>query len=190
VLERLRWGGAPATCVRCGSAGRCYFLRPKSGRARATRTGAPTGRRVWKCGACRGQFSVLVGTILQGTRVSVRTWLDALTESADAAAPIDAVDLVERHGLTRPAARLVSRRIALAFAAVSDGRLPDGRSPDGRSPDGRSPDGRSPDGRLPDGRLAAVLRLPIEDAARIRAASPARVRPRRQVGPTADYGRG
>jgi hypothetical protein len=36
--------------------------------------------------------------------------------------------------------------------------------------------------------LAAILNLPPETAARIRAMTPTRVRPRPQTGPTADYG--
>src|SRR5690348_16730476 len=64
LLEELRWGGAPDTCPQCGGMDRCYFLAPKDGTTgRKTRTGANTQRRVWKCGHCRKQFSVLTGTI-------------------------------------------------------------------------------------------------------------------------------
>jgi hypothetical protein len=36
--------------------------------------------------------------------------------------------------------------------------------------------------------LAALLQIPAEDAARVRDQTPSRVRPRRQQGPSADYG--
>ena len=40
LLEELRWGGAPDTCPHCGGMDRCYFLEPKNGVGRATRTGS------------------------------------------------------------------------------------------------------------------------------------------------------
>ena len=52
----------------CKSTERHYFLTPKNGTSRKTRTGKPTQRRVWKCAACRKQFSVLK---LNNSRVRV-----------------------------------------------------------------------------------------------------------------------
>ena len=72
-LEELRWDGHPE-CPHCGNEDRCYFLTPKNGKTRATRTGAASQRRLWKCGACRKQFSVLTNTVMHGTKIPVRTW--------------------------------------------------------------------------------------------------------------------
>lgn len=72
-LEQMRWGGHPA-CPLCG-VDRPYFLRPHNGVERATRTGAMSQRRVWKCRSCRKQFSVLHGTPFQGARVPARVIL-------------------------------------------------------------------------------------------------------------------
>ena len=77
VFEQLRWNGSPTRCPHCASEQRCYFLRPAS-TARRTRTGRPTARRVWKCGACRRQFSVLTGTVLEGTRLPLTSWIGAV----------------------------------------------------------------------------------------------------------------
>jgi hypothetical protein len=41
-----------------------YYLELKEG-TRKTRTGNTSHRRVWKCGECRKQFSVLVSTIFE-----------------------------------------------------------------------------------------------------------------------------
>src|SRR4051812_17241907 len=54
-LENLRWGDKPV-CPHCGSVRKHYFLKPANGKARKTRTGAPSERRVWKCADCRKQF--------------------------------------------------------------------------------------------------------------------------------------
>ncbi|MDP9397528.1 MAG: transposase [Actinomycetota bacterium] len=62
LLERLRWNGKPDACPHCGGMDRCYYLAPRNGStSRKTRTGSLSQRRVWKCGHCRKQFSVLTG---------------------------------------------------------------------------------------------------------------------------------
>src|SRR5207302_11197777 len=71
-LEDLRWHGEPV-CAHCG-ADRPYYLKPRDGERR-TRTGSGSQRRVWKCRACRKQFSVLTGTIFHGTKIPVRSWV-------------------------------------------------------------------------------------------------------------------
>ena len=42
-LETLRWPDGPE-CPHCGNTDKCYFLKPRGGNTRATRTGAPTQR--------------------------------------------------------------------------------------------------------------------------------------------------
>jgi transposase-like protein len=159
ALERLRWGGAPARCPHCDVPGRCSYLPPRT-TTRRTRTGAPSGRRVWRCGACRRQFSVLTGTVLAGTRVPVPVVLATLDEWGRAGRPV-AARLAERHGITGETARQVLRRIDAALAAAGT-----------------------------DDPVAATLGLPGASAAAVRGGTPARRHPRRQVGPTADHGTG
>ncbi len=85
LLGELRWGlDGPEACPKCGAAGRQYFLNPAIGASRKTRTGKASERRVWKCGHCRNQYSVLVGTIFHGTKISIRTWLLVLFEFCSA----------------------------------------------------------------------------------------------------------
>lgn len=162
LLERLRWGGAPPACPKCGAPGPCYFLRPAAGRSRATRTGASTARRVWKCGACRQQFSVLAGTVLQGSRISLRAWIAAVLAADRPASTPGAAELAGRCGVSVAGARQIARRLAAAFEQL-------------------------PPVEPGEAALTALLQLPAADAARIRERTPARVRPRKQEGPTADY---
>jgi transposase-like protein len=117
LLERLRWGGAPSSCPHCGATGRCYYLQPTEGHPRRTRTGALSGRRVWKCASCRRQFSVLVGTILQGTRISLDTWIGVVTQCAEPGARPSVLDVAARYGVSRAAARQVLRRVELALTS-------------------------------------------------------------------------
>gem|GEM_PF-7111445 len=66
-LEEMRWGtDGPKACPHCGSIKGAYFLKPKDGTSRKTRTGNSSHRRVWKCKDCRKQFSVLTNTPFHG----------------------------------------------------------------------------------------------------------------------------
>ncbi len=79
LIEDLRWPDGQPVCPKCGVKDDHYFLKPKSKTGgRKTRTGAKTVRRVWKCKACRKQFSALVGTIFHGTKIELRKWLAAI----------------------------------------------------------------------------------------------------------------
>jgi len=116
LLERIRWGGASPPCPHCG-VGDCYFLRPRDGLTRPTRTGAPSARRVWRCRSCRRQFSVLTGTVLAGSRVPAPVLVAVLTGWA-AGGRSHARDLAADRGLTAEAVRHLLRRVDAALAAA------------------------------------------------------------------------
>jgi transposase-like protein len=98
-LEAWRWPGGPE-CPHCGWH-RVYFLRPREGTGRPTRhEGKVSERRVWKCARCRRQFSALTGTLVQGTKVPVRIWVDALVTLCTSETGISARDLERRYGLS------------------------------------------------------------------------------------------
>src|SRR5579863_4232790 len=78
-MEDLRWANGIA-CPHCGSLGEHYFLTPKASEGRKTRTGSVTHRRLWKCRDCREQFSVTTGTVMHGSKVSLRIWLFVIFE--------------------------------------------------------------------------------------------------------------
>jgi len=71
-FESLRWPDGPV-CPHCASTD-ATFLKPMNGVSRKTRTGAASERRVWQCCACRKQFSVITGTVFQGTKIALRKW--------------------------------------------------------------------------------------------------------------------
>lgn len=115
LLEELRWGGAPDACAHCGEVGRCYFLNPENGSTRATRTGSRSARRVWKCGGCRKQFSVLTNTIFHGTKVPVRTWLFVVVEMCSAKNGISAREVERKYDVTAKTAWFMLHRIREAM---------------------------------------------------------------------------
>jgi transposase-like protein len=65
-LEGLRWADG-VVCPHCGESERePYRLKSKA-----------TKRRLWKCRACRKQFTVTVGTIFESSHVPLNKWLAA-----------------------------------------------------------------------------------------------------------------
>jgi transposase-like protein len=97
-LEQLRWNGQPV-CPHCGAIRKHYFLTPKNGVSRKTRTGSTSERRVWKCADCRKQFTVLVGTIFHRTKIPVRTWCFLVFEMAASKNGISAREVERKYGL-------------------------------------------------------------------------------------------
>jgi len=97
LLERLRWPGGPV-CPHCGTKDAAhYFIAAKSGERR-TKNGKVTYRRLWRCRdkACRKQFSVLVGTIFESSKVPVHKWLLALWLMGAGKNSVSALEL-QRH---------------------------------------------------------------------------------------------
>lgn len=115
-LEDLRWKGQPV-CPHCGSAREPYFLTPKNGESRKTRTGSASQRRVWKCAekGCRKQFSVLTGTIFHGTKVPIRTWVFVIFDACSAKNGISAREVERKYGLSTKTAWFLVHRIREAM---------------------------------------------------------------------------
>ena len=113
-LEELRWDGRPV-CPHCASIGDHYFLTPKSDDGRRTRTGKVTVRRLWKCRDCRKQFSVLTGTIMHGTKISVRTWVLVIYEMCASKNGVASREVERNYGLTPRSAWFLLQRIREAM---------------------------------------------------------------------------
>jgi transposase-like protein len=76
LVESMRWKDG-VVCPHCGVVDEATYLQPK-GEGRRTRSGKISKRRVWKCRACRKQFSVAVGTIFERSHVPLHKWLLAV----------------------------------------------------------------------------------------------------------------
>src|SRR4051812_1542492 len=102
LLEDLRWGDGAVnqTCPHCEAEGPHYFLNPENGSSRKTRTGSNSQRRVWKCRACRKQFSVLTGTVMHGTKISLRVWLMVIFEMCSSKNGVAAREIERKYNLT------------------------------------------------------------------------------------------
>src|SRR5437660_1568619 len=69
-LEQKRWPNGPV-CPHCGSCDGAYKLEPKAEAKTHVRPG------VYKCKACRKQYTVRVGTIFEDSHIPLCKWLMA-----------------------------------------------------------------------------------------------------------------
>jgi transposase-like protein len=113
-MESLRWPDGPV-CPHCKSAEPHYFLKPREGKARKTRTGKPTERRVWKCKSCRKQFSVITGTVFHGTKVPLHTWLMVVFEMCANKNGVAAREVARRYGVAPKTAWFMTHRLREAM---------------------------------------------------------------------------
>jgi transposase-like protein len=106
-MARLRWPNGPV-CPRCGSADKHYFI---------------TTRRFWKCGACKKQFSVKVGTIFEDSPLGFDRWLPAVWLIANSKNGISSHELARSLGITQKSAWFMLHRIRLAMQTGSFDKL-------------------------------------------------------------------
>src|SRR5581483_11045318 len=70
-LEAKRWPDG-VVCPQCGVIGEAYKLTAKT-EDKNHKTHVRKG--VWKCGGCREQFSVTVGTVMEDSHIPLNKWL-------------------------------------------------------------------------------------------------------------------
>ena len=118
-LESIRWENG-TLCPHCGNIG-AYLMEPESGE-RKTRTGKITYRRVWRCLDCKKQFSVLVGTIFEDSRIPLSKWLLAIHELNANKNGISSCELGRKLGITQKSAWFMAQRIrfAMSHTALED----------------------------------------------------------------------
>jgi transposase-like protein len=107
MLEAIRWNGSPV-CPHCQST-EAYKLTPKGD----TKTSARKG--VYKCKACRKQFTVTVGTIFEGSRIKIADWLMAIYLMCSSKKGISAHQLHRTLGVTYKTAWFMAHRIRFAM---------------------------------------------------------------------------
>ncbi|HET8963751.1 MAG TPA: IS1595 family transposase [Chitinophagales bacterium] len=97
-MEKMRWDGSP-TCPHCGHA-EPYKLKD--------------GKN-WRCSSrtCKKNFSVLVGTIFENSKVKLSTWLATLYLLTGHKKGISSLQLGRDLGVTQKTAWFILHRIRL-----------------------------------------------------------------------------
>jgi transposase-like protein len=104
-LESIRWPDG-VVCPHCGESEREPYRL----------TGKSLGkRRVWKCRACRKQFTVQVGTIFESSHVPLNKWLAAFYLLCSSKKGMSAHQLHRSIGVTYKTAWFMFHRIREAM---------------------------------------------------------------------------
>jgi len=112
LLESLRWPEGPI-CPRC-EFDEVYKLRPKKQSKSSARQG------VYKCAACRNQFTVTVGTMFEGSRIPLSKWVMAVYILCSTKEVISNRQLQRMVGISYTSAWRMAKRLRYALGA----RLP------------------------------------------------------------------
>ena len=99
-LEALRWPNGVA-CPKCGTSG--------DGIARVST------RNLWRCNGCTYQFSVLVGTVLQDTKLPLWKWFLAVYMMGESKKSVSANQLKRMLGVSYKTAWYLCHRIRAAM---------------------------------------------------------------------------
>src|SRR5207244_6258161 len=91
-------GDGEPVCLHCDNLG-ASFIEPANGISRKGSGGCQSQRRVWRCLSCRKQFSVTTGTVMHGTKLSLRVWIMVFAEMCAAKNGIAAREIQRRYGV-------------------------------------------------------------------------------------------
>src|SRR6266545_893817 len=101
-VAKLRWPSGPV-CPNCGGLDHSFLKT----------------RRIWKCKACKRQFSVKVGTIFEDSALGLDKWLPAVWLIANSKNGISSHELGRALGTTQKSAWFMLHRIRLAMQTGS-----------------------------------------------------------------------
>jgi transposase-like protein len=97
-VARLRWPEGPF-CPECGGKNH-YYLK---------------ARRLWLCRACKKQFSVKVGTLLEGSPLGLDKWLTTIWMIANSKSRVSSYEIQDATGVTQKTAWFMLHRLRLAM---------------------------------------------------------------------------
>jgi len=101
LIERMRWPNGPV-CPHCGGVDRIYDLRK-------TRMG------LRKCGHCRKQFTVRVGSIFEDSPIPLGKWILAIHLMCSSKKGISSNQLKRELGISYQSAWFLTHRVRLAM---------------------------------------------------------------------------
>ncbi len=99
LVKEMRWPDGKVTCPRCGS-DKAYFLAKY---------------RIWKCGGCKKQFSLKIGTVMEDSPIGLDKWLSAFWLIVNAKNGISSYEIHRALGVTQKTAWFLLHRIRLAM---------------------------------------------------------------------------
>src|SRR5262249_45166980 len=102
---------ADAVCPKCGVVGESRRMKAKDGSRNA--------RFLWRCAACKSQFTVKVGTIMEDSPIPCRHWCLAFYRACASKKGVSALQIQRETGLTYKSALFLMHRIRWAMAPAN-----------------------------------------------------------------------
>ena len=96
---KFRWADGKPVCPSCGCLEHSFLKT----------------RRIWKCLACKRQYSVKVGTVFEDSPIGLDKWLPALWLVANSKNGISSHEMGRALGVTQKTAWFINHRIRLAM---------------------------------------------------------------------------
>lgn len=106
-LEETRWKGEPV-CPHCGSQDERHYKLKSRGQFNG----------LYKCRDCRSRFTVTVGTMFEGSHVSLQNWFYAIYIFLSHKKGISSVQLAKDIGVTQKTAWFILHRIRHNFESI------------------------------------------------------------------------
>ena len=109
LIESLRWPDGEPTCPHCDIKGRSYRLEGVEDKKGRVRLG------LWKCGACRKQFTVRHDSIFAESPIPLGKWILAIHLMCSSKKGISSNQLKRELGVSYQPAWFLTHRIRLAM---------------------------------------------------------------------------
>lgn len=107
TIKNMRWADGIA-CPHCGTKDEHYFIKT---------------RRIWRCKACKKDFSAKKGTIFEDSPLGLDKWLVAIWLIANDKNGISSYEVARALGITQKSAWYMDHRIRLAMQEGSFKKL-------------------------------------------------------------------
>jgi transposase-like protein len=114
LVEQLRWPDG-AVCPHCGLAGRANKLPPQRTKPSKRHPEGKPVHGLWKCYACRKQFTVRVNSIFEDSPIPLGKWLLAIHLMCSSKKGISSNQIKRELGVSYQTAWFLTHRIRLAM---------------------------------------------------------------------------
>jgi transposase-like protein len=101
AVAQMRWPDGKAECPMCGGIEHYYLA----------------SRYIWKCKACKKQFSVKVGTVMEDSPIPLHKWLLAMWMIGNCRNGVSSYEVHRAIGVSQKSAWFMLQRIRLAMRA-------------------------------------------------------------------------
>jgi transposase-like protein len=114
MIESLRWPDGPV-CPHCEATDRIYRLEGVRSKPSKKRPQGEVRHGLWKCGHCRKQFTVRVGSIFEDSPIPLGKWILAIHLMCSSKKGISSNQLKRELGISYQTAWFLTHRIRMAM---------------------------------------------------------------------------